>query len=232
MLEPEYRADSNSAARKGMWVRLPPAAPFIAPDFRCNASPPDATLCADVPGLGLDYVYLLGMYLGDGNLSPGRRHVWKLRITLDARYPGIIDRCAAVIQRVRCRPAGRVDRGGWIELYSYWKHWWCLFPQHGEGVKHRRAIRMRDWQWRLIEAFPEAIVAGLLQSDGCRTINTVKGRHYPRYFFSNRSDDIRRLFIDACALVGVECRHNGPHSVSVAKRASVERLDQMVAAKD
>ena len=35
------------------------------------------------------YAYLLGLYLGDGCLSETRRGVYRLRITLDKKYPGI-----------------------------------------------------------------------------------------------------------------------------------------------
>jgi hypothetical protein len=42
------------------------------------------------------YGYLLGLYLGDGCISRSGR-VWKLRITLDASYPGIIRRCREAI---------------------------------------------------------------------------------------------------------------------------------------
>src|ERR1700757_3751528 len=36
------------------------------------------------------YCYVPGLYLGDGCISQSRR-VWRLRITLDQKYPGIID---------------------------------------------------------------------------------------------------------------------------------------------
>lgn len=36
------------------------------------------------------YCYLLGLYLGDGCISHSQR-VWHLRITLDKKYPGIIE---------------------------------------------------------------------------------------------------------------------------------------------
>lgn len=39
--------------------------------------------------LPLSYPYLLGMYLGDGCISPGPRSVFRLRIFLDLRYPGV-----------------------------------------------------------------------------------------------------------------------------------------------
>lgn len=43
------------------------------------------------------YGYLLGIYLGDGCISRDRR-VWRMRITLDSRYPGIIDRTREAVE--------------------------------------------------------------------------------------------------------------------------------------
>ena len=49
VLELAYRADSNSAVREDLWVRVPPAVPSHSADqFPCRAVPPDATLCIDV----------------------------------------------------------------------------------------------------------------------------------------------------------------------------------------
>jgi hypothetical protein len=43
------------------------------------------------------YSSLLGLYLGDGCISQHARRVWHLRITLDKKYPAIIDRCCVAI---------------------------------------------------------------------------------------------------------------------------------------
>ena len=42
------------------------------------------------------YCYVLGLYLGDGCISRVRR-VWRVRVSLDMKYPEIIDRCCAAI---------------------------------------------------------------------------------------------------------------------------------------
>lgn len=42
------------------------------------------------------YCYLLGLYLGDGCVSRHQR-AWCLRVTLDEKYPEIIDRCREAI---------------------------------------------------------------------------------------------------------------------------------------
>jgi hypothetical protein len=232
MLELADRADSNSAVREDVWVQVPLAAPALLDvAIPCCAVPPDVTLCADGRSLEPAYPYLLGLYLGDGMLTLAPRAVWKLRLSLDATYPGIILRAKSAIFEVAGRRAGEVARPGCVEVYSNWKHWHCLFPQHGPGPKHTRRIQLEPWQQRLVARHPGEFITGLIQSDGCRCLNRVKGREYPRYFFTNNSPEIRELFAAACAMLGVDCRPAGRRNVSVARRASVEILDDVVGAK-
>ena len=54
-----------------------------------------------------DYAELLGLYLGDGNISQLAR-TQSLRISLDARYPAIVDDTEALLRR--CFPNNRVGR--------------------------------------------------------------------------------------------------------------------------
>ena len=92
-------------------------------------------------------MYLLGMYLGDGYIAAHAREVYALRFSLDLRYPAIIEECAAAIREIA--PANRVgfvSRHTWIELYCWSKGWPRLFPQHGPGKKHERAIVLVPWQ--------------------------------------------------------------------------------------
>lgn len=232
MLEPVYRADSKSAAREGMWVRSPPAAPRPTDSPWCSVRATGKSPCADLGRLSGSYALLLGLYLGDGHLSRGPRDVWRLRITLDANYPGVMERCAVAISEVRGRRPGWVRRVGCVDASSYWKHWVCVFPQHGPGPKHERVIRLAAWQTWLVEKYTAEFLAGLIQSDGCRVTNRVKGRAYPRYFFSNLSPDVRGLFRMACEIAGIECRPNRPNCLSVARRGSVELLDRLIGPKN
>ena len=184
------------------------------------------------------YVYLLGLYLGDGYIVHHRRGVYRLTVTLDARYPGIVEECRKAIQAVM--PAGRVGlhfrHGGtcaWVTNSS--KQWPCLFPQHGPGKKHERRIELADWQVPLAQRHTAEFLRGLIHSDGCRGTNAIrhgdKIYEYPRYSFCNRSDDIRRIFCDACDLLGIEWRVMNRWNISVARRASVARLDEFVGPK-
>jgi len=122
-----------------------------------------------------------------------------------------------------------------FEVWVFSKQLPCLFPQHGPGRKHERIIQLADWQREAVECHPDLLLRGLIHSDGCRFTNTVrhgqKTYEYPRYNFSNRSDDIRRIFCDTCDLLGIEWRVMNEFNISVARRASVARLDEFIGPK-
>jgi len=205
----------------------------------CRASPPDASLCIDPRDVSDMYAYLLGLYLGDGMLTLAPRRVWRLRIVLDQRYPQVIERCQLAIAEVAYRSAGTIRKPGCFEVYSNWKHWLCVFPQHGVGAKHLRPIELAEWQESVVKAHPNELIRGLVHSDGCRSLNRVRRPlrdgvreyAYPRYFFSNRSPDLLRLFATTCARIGVDTRPDGPHMISVARRDSVAFLDTFIGPK-
>jgi hypothetical protein len=182
------------------------------------------------------YAYLLGSYLGDGYISRQTRS-WSLRISLDHRYPGIVAEVANSIEQVRGRAPWIGTRDETCDvIVSYWREWPCWFPQHGPGKKHTRPIQLADWQRRIVEAEPRRFLRGLIHTDGWRGLNRVivKGHAYayPRYQFSNRSPDIRRLFTDACDLLGIAWRPWGQYDISVARKDAVARLGQFVGPKE
>jgi hypothetical protein len=165
----------------------------------------DCPACSGAVVPGSTYAYLLGLYLGDGCISTHPRGVYRLRITLDLRYPGIIGECTQAIRDVRPSRAMKVcsvRKIGCTEIAAYWKHWPCLFPQHGAGPKHLRKIELQPWQRIIVQDHPQRLLRGLIQSDGWRGLNRVKGKAYPRYNFSNRSDDIRGIFCHGCTSMG------------------------------
>ncbi|MDQ4096215.1 MAG: hypothetical protein M3174_08435 [Actinomycetota bacterium] len=180
------------------------------------------------------YAYLLGLYLGDGCLAQHERGVFRLRVTLDDRYPNIIDECAEAIRAVRSRSgvkAGRSRHSGCTVVYSYWKHWPCLFPQHGPGRKHERQIRLTPWQDEIVRRHIGSLLRGLIHSDGSRDLNWVKGKSYPRYQFSNVSYDIQKIFTTACERLGIHWTRPYWKTISVARRQDVARLDKIIGPK-
>jgi hypothetical protein len=105
-------------------------------------------------------------------------------------------------------------------------------------------IVLEQWRREIVAEQPWPLIRGLIHSDGCRVVSwttttladgSTKRYEYPRYLFSNRSDDIRRIYSDALDAVGVAwrvCRRGAdPYHVSVARRASVAMVDAHVGAK-
>jgi hypothetical protein len=123
-------------------------------------------------------------------------------IALDARYPDIVNSAQEALE--------------------------ATVP----GINARR--------YQLTTAFPRELLSGLIHSDGCRTINRFKtklpsGRvasyEYPRYFFSNLSEDIRRIFCEHCELLGIRWTQSNPRNISVSHRRSVALMDEFIGPK-
>jgi hypothetical protein len=199
--------------------------------------------CPRCHGAPLDeraYAYLLGLYLGDGHITRHRRGVFALSIFCGEAWPGLITAARNAMGEVM--PASGVfgvKRTGMTQVKSYSKHWPCLFPQHGPGMKHTRKIELAEWQQVIVDRHPGDFVRGLLHSDGYRGMNRVRrvladGEHwyeYPRYLFSNKSTDILGLCGAALDRLEVEWRFARPDVISVAKKEAVALLDAFVGPK-
>jgi hypothetical protein len=199
--------------------------------------------CPRCDGVSLNeqaYSYLLGLYLGDGHITRHRKGVFALSIFCCDAWPGLLAAAKRAMQEVL--PASKVfivQRIGMTEVKSYSKHWPCLFPQHGPGLKHTRKIELAEWQQVIVDRYPGDFARGLFHSDGYRGMNRVRrvladGDHwyeYPRYLFSNKSTDILRLCGAALDRLEVEWRFARPDVISVAKKEAVARLDAFVGPK-
>ena len=188
------------------------------------------------------YSHLLGLYLGDGHLARHPR-TYRLVITCDLAYPALVEACRASIASTglprRVRTHADSERRC-VRVVADSKRWPEAFPQHGPGRKHNRKIELAPWQRVIVDRFPQEFLRGLLHSDGCRTINCFKTRlpsgrvaeyAYPRWFFSNRSDDIRGLFCEYCERLGIRWTQSNPRNISIAHRASVALVDSFVPVK-
>jgi hypothetical protein len=62
--------------------------------------------------------------------------------------------------------------------------------------------------------------------------SSTRGRkwRHPRYSFSNRSEDILRIFRETCDLVGVRWT-TAPHTVYVSRVRDVALLDEFIGPK-
>jgi hypothetical protein len=188
------------------------------------------------------YAYLLAMYLGDGHITHEAK-TYRLSITLDNRYPKLIDACIQAIQTVISDRAIRVvQKTGCKRLLVQSQELPLLFPQHGVGLKADRPIILTDWQQRIVDIYSLEFFRGLYHTDGSRFNNVVMGGYtYVRYQFTNSSADILNLFIATCDKLGLhwtrktrKARHLNHHDstdIFISRRADVEYLDSVIGAK-
>jgi hypothetical protein len=189
------------------------------------------------------YVYLLGIYLGDGCITVTRSGAASLVVSMDSTYPGIITEVQAtagvVFPSSPIRAFLSANESTTVIRVSH-PALPFAFPQHGAGRKHQRQIALTAWQAELTATHPRQLLRGLIHSDGCRTVNRFRTRlpsgrvaeyEYPRYFFSNLSPDIRGIFCAHCDLLGIRWTQSNPRNISVSHRDSVAMLDAFVGHK-
>jgi hypothetical protein len=185
------------------------------------------------------YAALLGFYLGDGCISWHPR-TYCLRIACDEMLPAIVQDVLCCVRAVHPeRRTYRVKGPGVIVVQSYWKHWPCLFPQHGPGRKHQRTLEMAGWQREIVERYPADFLRGLFHSDGCRVNNWAtrivdgqkKRYEYPRWQFVNESADIMRWCGETLDLVEIPWRQTNRRTLSVSRREAVAELDALIGLK-
>ncbi|MBF9070912.1 RNA polymerase sigma factor sigma-70 region 4 domain-containing protein [Streptacidiphilus fuscans] len=237
---------SNAEVSRRLGIPSGTVAWWLHRDRARNGGLPGAhrSTCHTCHGDPLDrtaYGYLLGLYLGDGHIfQSGKHRVPNLTIACCEDWPGLIDAAEDAVRRVFPHNSPcRVRRVGCTYVKVYSKHLDCHFPQHGPGKKHTRHIQLAPWQREIVDEHPWELIRGLVHSDGCRITNwtTRRGKRYeyPRYFFTNVSDDIRRIYTDALDRVGIAWketrRGSTPYNISVARRESVQVMDVHVGPK-
>lgn len=179
-----------------------------------------------------DYAELLGLYLGDGCIAQLPR-TQRLRLSFDARYPGIVRDARYLLNR--CFPSQvsgelRVAGKATVVVWIYSSHLACLFPQHGLGKKHNRAIALEPWQETVVARSPWALLRGLIRSDGCCFVNRTGPYEYVSYDFTNLSRGIMDLFVSTCRSVGVDVR-GYDRNARINRRPSVALLQEHVGIK-
>ena len=211
---------------------------WIKPSPRRRRSTPPQSPSELIAGLPWpEYSYLLGMYLGDGTLSVSRRGVYRLRVVMDIRYPGIIAACVATMQAVmprkpRACPTPPLPRRRRSAAHS--KSWPILFPQHGPGPQASSvAIELvRLAAEKSSGGHPREFIRGLhplrrlpgaqprqRQGLSALLLQPGLGRHPPPV--------LRR----PASKISVEYRLNRWDSVSIARAPSVAILDSFIGPK-
>ncbi len=152
--------------------------------------------------------YVVGVAIGDGNLSNPNGRATKLRITCDARYPKLADKIKEALQRLL--PYNKVSvvqkRGNCFDIVCHSNHWEFLLGWRvGKGSKIEQEVTVPAWikendEYRIL------CLRGLIETDGC----TYFDRGYPMVMFATA---IPRLAEDVKGIIESLGFH--PHTYKV-----------------
>lgn len=198
---------SNTSAGNSVRVRVPPAAPI------------------EKEKAGL-LAYIVGVSLGDGNLSRPNGRTTRLRITCDNKYPRLGKQIQEALKMLL--PTNRVSiikrtdsRCFDISVYSNKLDEWLPW-RVGHGSKIVQQATIPNW----IQSNPiyaKACLRGLIQTDGC--IYTDRGYKMVNFTNNNQllAEDFKSLVID----LGFKPSHNNrilgnnrsKHTIRIARNA-------------
>jgi len=72
---------------------------------------------------------------------------------------------------------------------------------------------------------------GLTHSDGCRIVASDRGAMSVRYAFSNRSEDILRIFCDGLDALEIPWTRPSAHQIAIYRKEATARLDAFIGPK-
>lgn len=176
-----YARHSKCRARKGLRVRLPPPAPFIMKTCRLISN--DLDLRA----------YVIGLALGDGNLSNPNGRAIRLRITCTTEYPQLLNNIQLAIKQLL--PHNKVSLaskvGNCVDVSCYSNHWENLLGwKVGLGSKFEQGATVPLWIHSQ-KSYVINCLKGLIETDGCLYID----RGYPMIGFVSIIPALAEAFI-------------------------------------
>ena len=126
--------------------------------------------------------YVIGLAIGDGNLSNPNGRAVRLRITCDTKYPALIRKVSASLQQLL--PKNRVNlvgsNGNFVNVSVYSNHLEGLLGWKASGgSKHHQSVQVPAW---ILEdgSFRIPCLRGLIETDGA----IYSDRGYPMVIFS------------------------------------------------
>ena len=147
-----------------------------------------AEICAD-PHLR---AYVIGIALGDGNLSNPNGRAVRLRITCDTKYPALIAKIRNALERLF--PKNRVSvigsRGNYVNVSVYSNQLEELLGWKASGgTKVEQDVRVPAWVCD-DQSLSVHCVRGLIETDG----SVYLDRGYPMVIFSSVIEGLAQQF--------------------------------------
>ncbi len=125
--------------------------------------------------------YIIGIALGDGNLSNPNGRAVRLRITCDKKYPLLIEHIRSCLASLLPKnKIGIVNRKTCVDISAYSNHWETLLWECGGGPKDKQNVSVPQWI-RKNKTYAKESLRGLLQTDG----SLYQDRNYTMVNFVN-----------------------------------------------
>lgn len=140
--------------------------------------------------------YVIGLALGDGNLSNPNGRAVRLRITCDNRYSKLVDNIKKTIEKLL--PHNKVSiihrKKTYIDVSCFSNHWENLLGWYAKsGSKYYQSVGVPEWIFGK-ELYMKRCLKGLIETDGSIYID----RGYKMVQFvtviPRLAGDVERLF--------------------------------------
>jgi len=130
--------------------------------------------------------YIIGVALGDGNLSNSNKRAVRLRISCDKKYPllieGIIKNISLLLPKNKI---SIINRKNCIDISCYSNHWTKLLWDWNKGPKDIQNVSVPKWIKEDLKLSKECL-RGLFQTDG----SIYKDRKYLMVNFVNTTPNL------------------------------------------
>lgn len=160
------------------------------------------------------HAYIIGLAIGDGNLSKFPRAI-RLRITCDDKYPNLINRIEDAIQQLL--PANKVSRSrcprNCTNIVCYSNYFEDLFGWSATGgSKIKQDVRVPRWIKNDAEHTIHCL-KGLFETDG----SVYKDRGYLMANFTTATGGLASDVMDMATLIGFKPNMQENHSHNKTK---------------
>jgi len=160
------------------------------------------------------WAYVVGVALGDGNLSNPNGRAVRLRVSCDTKYKNLISKICIVIKDILPNnKVSLVNKKGknCVDISCYSNKWEGLLGwKVGHGSKYEQNASVPFWI-KKSKGFSIECLRGLLETDGCIYFD----RGYKMVHFTNKT---KQLSSDVCSIM--EGLGFTPHIYQVKERGS------------
>lgn len=121
---------------------------------------------------GSRLAYVVGVAIGDGNLSNSNNRAVRLRVTCDTKYPNLIDEIIENIKSIMPNnKVSLVPRKNCVDVSCYSNQWEELLGWKAKGgPKHTQNVGIPAWIKNDTQ-YSTKCLKGLFQTDGCLYID-------------------------------------------------------------